>query len=215
MADLENPAAIEKGQDAMGSQKPAESGAIPPGVMEKAREYGVQPGQWQQYGQHIQDEYTRIVNTIMSEYKLLDQVEQNRIIQAIESGDEHALDEVLLLVNAHLMGQDRELPHVLNNLKKVAAKKILSLAEAGKLAALSTSQQASVQDELAPVVEVVVTLFQTLNVPQQEEMVVSLRRGDSAALDTLIAKLTTFGYQLESLDLADLRARVTKRLLGN
>lgn len=139
MADLENPAAIEKGQDAMGSQKPAESGAIPPGVMEKAREYGVQPGQWQQYGQHIQDEYTRIVNTIMSEYKLLDQVEQNRIIQAIESGDEHALDEVLLLVNAHLMGQDRELPHVLNNLKKVAAKKILSLAEAGKLAALSTS----------------------------------------------------------------------------
>lgn len=71
------------------------------------------------------------------------------------------------------------------------------------------------QDELAPVVEVVVTLFQTLNVPQQEEMVLSLRRGDSAALDTLIAKLTTFGYQLESLDLADLRARVTKRLLGN
>lgn len=215
MADLEKPAAIEKGQDVMGSQKPAESGAIPPGVMEKAREYGVQPGQWQQYGQHIQDEYTRIVNTIMSEYKLLDQVEQNRIIQAIESGDEHALDEVLLLVNAHLMGQDRELPHVLNNLKKVAAKKILSLAEAGKLAALSTSQQASVQDELAPVVEVVVTLFQTLNVPQQEEMVLSLRGGDSAALDTLIAKLTTFGYQLESLDLADLRARVTKRLLGN
>lgn len=215
MADLENPAAIEKGQDAMGSQKPAESGAIPPGVMEKAREYGVQPGQWQQYGQHIQDEYTRIVNTIMSEYKLLDQVEQNRIIQAIESGDEHALDEVLLLVNAHLMGQDRELPHVLNNLKKVAAKKILSLAEAGKLAALPNSQQASVQDELAPVVEVVLTLFQTLNVPQQEEMVASLRQGDSAALDTLIAKLTTFGYQLESLDLADLRGRVSKRLLGN
>lgn len=210
MADIENPIGLEKGQDVQGT-KPAESGAFPAGVLDKAREYGVQPGQWQQYGQHIQDEYNRIMGNIMAEYKLLDQVEQERIIRALESGDEHALDDVLLLVDAHLKGQDKELPHVLNNLKKVAAKKILELADSGKLVTevVNNSQP---DDDLAVVVEVVLTLFQTLNKPDQDEILISVAAGNTSILDRLFTKLTTFGYDLANIDMKQLQERTIQKL---
>ncbi len=212
MADIENPIGLEKGQDVQGT-KPAESGAIPAGVLEKAKEYGVQPGQWQQYGQHMQDEYNRIVSNIMTEYKLLDQVEQERIIRALESGDDHALDEVLLMVDAHLKGQDKELPHVLNNLKKVAAKKILELAADGKLSNPVPATQSSTQDDpLHPVVEVIVTLYQTLNAPDQQTIFKQIASGDMSGIENLIVKLEQFGYKPQELDRKRLYPRIIERL---
>ncbi|MBI4836292.1 MAG: hypothetical protein HY817_03450 [Candidatus Abawacabacteria bacterium] len=213
MADIENPIGLEKGHDVQG-QKPSEAGAIPPGVMEKASEYGVQPSQWQQYGQHIQDEYNRIMNVIMHEYKLLDEVEQTRILKALESGDDHALDDVLLLVEAHLQGQNRELPHVLGNLKKVAAKKIIDLAAEGKLETAIPTKQAQYQDDaLAPVVEIIVTFFQTANVAEQQAIKLALVAGTPQALDALVQKLTAFGYKLEELNIDELKRRAAEKIL--
>jgi len=123
MPELESPINIEKGEEGPG--KKPEEGEIPAGVLEKAREYGVQPSQWQQYGQQIQQEYDRIVKAVMSEYQLLDKVEQEKIIHALQSGDDSALDQVLATVQSSVKEQDRALPGVMNNLKKVAAKKIL------------------------------------------------------------------------------------------
>lgn len=214
MADIENPISIEKGQDVQG-QKPQEAGAFPPGVLDKAREYGVQPSQWQQYGQHIQAEYDKIMQNIVAEYKLLDEVEQSKILRALESGDEHALDDVLINVEAHLMNQDKELPHVLNNLKKVAAKKILDLAHAGKLPELPASTSSTAQDDsLQTIVDILLTFFQAANAIDQEQIILGLKAGQYQVLDTLINKLPSFGYQLESLDLALLKQRTAEKLLS-
>ncbi len=123
MADIENPINIEKGEEGAG-KKPQE-GEIPAGVMEKAREYGVQPSQWQQYGGQIQQEYDRIVEAVKAEYKLLDKLAQEKIIQGIESGDDSALDQLLASVQSNIKEQGQTLPGVMSNLKKVAAKTIL------------------------------------------------------------------------------------------
>ncbi|MBP7057374.1 hypothetical protein KBB08_02695 [Candidatus Gracilibacteria bacterium] len=213
MADIENPIALERSQDTIGQSKPQEAGAFPPGVVEKAKEYGVQPGQWQQYGQQIQQEYDRIMKLIMKEYKLLDQAEQMEIIKAIESGDDSALDDVMLHVDARLTDQDRALPHVLNNIKKVAAKNILELASQGKLFAHQEPAQQP-NKALLDLVEVLVTLYKGLNQQEQIHIATALKKGDVFVLDSLVQQLPMLGLKLEMIDTKELKEVAAKRILG-
>lgn len=210
MADIENPIALEKSQDSIGQSKAQEAGEFPPGVIEKAQEYGVQPSQWQQYGTQIQGEYDRIVKLIMKEYKMLDEVEQKEILLAIQSGDDSALDDVLLHVEARLTDQDRALPSVMNNLKKVAAKNILQLAAEGKLNKNVLAQR---DDTLAQIVDILVGLFRALNQPEQDSMMVAIKQGNLGVLDSLIHNLPMLGYKTDKVDSNMLKQALAKKLL--
>lgn len=210
MADIENPIALEKSQDSLGNSKAQEGGEFPPGVMEKAREYGVQPSQWQQYGTQIQGEYDRIVKLIMKEYKMLDEVEQNEILLAIQSGDDSALDDVLLHVEARLSDQDRALPSVMNNLKKVAAKNILQLAAEGKLGKNTVAQR---DETLAQMVDILVGLFRALNQPEQDAILSSIKQGNLVLLDSLLQNLPMLGYKTDKVDLNVLKQTLAQQLL--
>ncbi len=210
MADIENPIALEKSQDSVGQSKAQETGEYPPGVMEKASEYGVQPSQWQQYGAQIQGEYDRIVKLIMKEYKMLDEIEQNEILLAIQSGDDSALDDVLLHVEAKLADQDRALPSVMNNLKKVAAKNILQLAAEGKL---HTNVVAQRDDTLVQIVDILVGLFRALNQPEQDNVMANIKQGNLAILDSLIHNLPMLGYKTDKVDRNVLKQAFAKKLV--
>lgn len=210
MADIENPIALEKSQDSLGNSKAQESGEFPPGVMEKAREYGVQPSQWQQYGTQIQGEYDRIVKLIMKEYKMLDEVEQNEILLAIQSGDDSALDDVLLHVEARLSDQDRALPSVMNNLKKVAAKNILQLAAEGKLGKNTVAQR---DETIAQLVDILVGLFRALNQPEQDSMLINIKQGNLVVLDSLLQNLPMLGYKTDKVDMNVLKQTLAQQLI--
>lgn len=210
MADIENPIALEKSQDSLGNSKAQEGGEFPPGVMEKAREYGVQPSQWQQYGTQIQNEYDRIVKLIMKEYKMLDEVEQKEILLAIQSGDDSALDDVLLHVEARLSDQDRALPSVMNNLKKVAAKNILQLAAEGKLGKNSVAQR---DETVAQMVDILMGLFRALNQPEQDAILSNIKQGNLVALDSLLQNLPMLGYKTDKVDLNAVKQVLAQRLL--
>lgn len=210
MADIENPIALEKSQDSLGNSKAQEGGEFPPGVMEKAREYGVQPSQWQQYGTQIQGEYDRIVKLIMKEYKMLDEVEQNEILLAIQSGDDSALDDVLLHVEARLSDQDRALPSVMNNLKKVAAKNILQLAAEGKLGKNTVAQR---DETIAQLVDILVGLFRALNQPEQDSMLINIKQGNLVVLDSLLQNLPMLGYKTDKVDMNVLKQTLAQQLI--
>jgi hypothetical protein len=210
MADIENPIALEKSQDSLGSSKAQEAGEFPPGVMEKAREYGVQPSQWQQYGAQIQGEYDRIVKLIMKEYRMLDEVEQKEILLAIQSGDDSALDDVLLHVEARLSDQDRALPSVMNNLKKVAAKNILQLAAEGKLGKNVVAQR---DETLAQMVDILIGLFRALNQPEQDNILINIKQGNLVVLDSLLQNLPMLGYKTDKVDLNVLKQSLAQKLV--
>ncbi len=210
MADIENPIALEKSQDAMGKSQAQEGGEFPPGVMEKAREYGVQPSQWQQYGAQIQGEYDRIVKLIMKEYKMLDDVEQKEILLAIQSGDDSALDDVLLNVEARLSDQDRALPSVMNNLKKVAAKNILQLAAEGKLGHGVVAKR---DEAMTQLVDILLGLFRALNQPEQDSTMIAIKQGNLAVLDSLVGNLPMLGYKTDKVDLLVLKQTLAQKLI--